>query len=162
VSLAPGQRERQRGNEKTRELDIRGAACGRSQRPASLTAALLIRRYFAIVNERGDLYLTWGKSDEGKKMMDAEQRYDVKGITIQCVDGDADGDASNGIQQAFNLVLPKNRPVTAASKVRAAALYTPTAGRTLERCAIVDTSAVRPLCVAQRAGRQNGQEGRQG
>ena len=109
----------------------------------------MIRRYFAIVNERGDLYLTWGKSDEGKKMMDAEQRYDVKGITIQCVDGDADGDASNGIQQAFNLVLPKNTPVTAASKVRAAALCTPPAGRTLERCAIVDTSAVRPLCVAQ-------------
>jgi hypothetical protein len=75
-------------------------------------------RYFAIVNERGDLYLTWGKSDEGKKMMDAEQRYEVSKIIVQCVEGDADGDASNGVQQSFNLVLPRNTPVTAASKVR--------------------------------------------
>ena len=51
-------------------------------------------------------------------MVDAEQRYDIKGITIVCVDGDADGDASNGVQQAFNLVLPKNTPITGASKVR--------------------------------------------
>lgn len=77
-----------------------------------------LRRYFAIVNERGDLYLTWGKGEDAKKMMDAEQRYEVSSIIVQCVDGDADGDASNGIQQAFNLVLPKNTPVTAASKVR--------------------------------------------
>ena len=75
-------------------------------------------RYFAIVNERGDLYLTWGKSDEGKKMMESEQRYEVSKITVQCVEGDADGDPSNGVQQAFNLVLPRNTPVTAASKVR--------------------------------------------
>ena len=70
------------------------------------------------MNERGDLFLTWGKSDEGKKMMDSDQRYEVSKITVQCVEGDADGDASNGIQQAFNLILPRNTPVTAASKVR--------------------------------------------
>eukprot|EP01052_Picozoa_sp_SAG31_P078478 SAG31_NODE_37991_length_300_cov_0.462687_1_plen_69_part_10 len=51
-------------------------------------------------------------------MMDAEQRYEASKITVQCVDGDADGDPTNGTQQAFNLVLPRNTPVTAASKVR--------------------------------------------
>ena len=51
-------------------------------------------------------------------MMESEQRYEVSKITIQCVDGDADGDPTNGIQQAFNLMLPRNTPVTAASKVR--------------------------------------------
>ena len=51
-------------------------------------------------------------------MMDAEQRYAIKEITIQCVDGDADDDPTNGVQQAFNLVLPKNTPVTGAARVR--------------------------------------------
>ena len=74
------------------------------------------------MNERGDICLTWGKSADPKKMMDAEQRYGVKGIRIQCVDGDADDDPTNGTQMAFNLVLPENRPITKASRVRSTCL----------------------------------------
>ena len=83
------------------------------------------------MNERGDICLTWGKSADPKKMMDAEQRYEVKGIRIQCVDGDADDDPTNGTQMAFNLVLPENRPITKASRVRSSC--PPSAAKSLRR-----------------------------
>ena len=99
----------------------------RSDRVHHLSAG----RYFAIVNERGNICLTWGKNADPKKMMDAEQRYEVNGIRIQCVDGDADDDPTNGTQMAFNLVLPENRPITKASRVRSSC--PPSAAKSLRR-----------------------------
>ncbi len=74
-------------------------------------------RFFAIVNESGKNYLTWGKGNDAGTMMQTEQRYNVKGITVRCKPGDA-GDVPDA--KSFTLQLPRNTPVANASTVRPA------------------------------------------
>ena len=78
-----------------------------------------MRRYFAIINESGNILLTWGKKDDAVNMSKAEQRFRVDEITATWTGQE---DENGQILPSFVLNLPADIGVYAKAEKRGAKL----------------------------------------